>query len=116
MGKKYFEYEVGPEDGPLKKFRRYEAAQCGSYERARKEDHRRCQGVRGHEGMHWRYTPSGWLIQWPYKKDIKGKFGIAHSLIPPDHKRYIHPKDMAEKYFRAFDRVVEVEARTSARS
>lgn len=104
--KNYHDYEIGPCGGKMKKYRRYKATQCTSYERGRKDqEHRRCQGVRGHDGWHWYYRPDGWLIEWPRKKD---KSKIAHSSTPPGHQNYINPKDKQKDHHTSYDRVVEL--------
>lgn len=104
--KNYHDYEMGPVDGETRKYRHYKAPQCTSYERHRKgEEHRRCQGVRGHEGYHWYYRTDGWLQQWPRKKD---KSKIAHISTPPGHKNYINPKDKLEEFYMTHDRIVEL--------
>lgn len=59
-----------------------------------------CQGVKGHSGQHWCYRGNGWLEQWKRKKDITGPMDTASSSTPPDHKMYIHPKDMTEVYYK----------------
>jgi hypothetical protein len=59
-----------------------------------------CQGVAGHEGAHWAYSPLGELIQWKNKKDKDPLWKkIACSWIPPDSKTYIHPKVMYKQSY-----------------
>ena len=68
-----------------------------------------CQGCSGHKGHHWFYEPHGSLIQWRNENDPKSynagselmkKYGgFGSSWTPPDHKSFIHPKDMIKKAF-----------------
>jgi hypothetical protein len=60
----------------------------------------RCQGVKGHTGMHWRYSPSG-DFDWANNKDdpasnFQGD-GVAGST-PPGDDEYVHPEKMQEHY------------------
>lgn len=55
-----------------------------------------CQGVIGHEGMHWFYGPDGWLNRWP-KKSMKSLIGFE--MTPPGHQRYISPEKMQDKHY-----------------
>jgi hypothetical protein len=64
----------------------------------------RCQGVQGHDGFCWAYSPSGDLEQWASEskkgRALARKTKIAGSSTPAGHASWIHPKDMAKKYFR----------------
>ena len=53
----------------------------------------KCQGVKGHKGLHWAYSQAGWLEQWPNKKGLK-RFDIAHTSTPPGGKGYVTPGEM----------------------
>jgi hypothetical protein len=57
----------------------------------------RCQGVKGHEGVHWRYAPSG-DFEWHYNMDDPKHDGCAGST-PPGHKSYVSPVKMQKHYF-----------------
>jgi hypothetical protein len=57
----------------------------------------RCQGVKGHKGVHWCYSPSG-DFQWDDNDDDPKRDGCAGST-PPDHKDYIAPGKMDNHYF-----------------
>lgn len=109
--KNYHDYEMGPVDGEMRKYRRYEAPQCTSYDTfcaEKKPEHRRCQGVKGHTGWHWYYSPDGWLIQWPYRKDVKRGTDTCHSDTPPNHKHYIHPKDKWNDCHKAHAKTIDL--------
>lgn len=47
-----------------------------------------CQGIEGHKGPHWCYSPCGSLVTAPLEGGL--------SFCPPDHKRYVHPKDVQQ--------------------
>ena len=51
-----------------------------------------CVGILGHDCPHWRYDEDGSLHQWRSCKGLK-KWDWASSMTPPDHKKYIHPKN-----------------------
>ena len=57
----------------------------------------RCQGVRGHRGVHWCYSPSG-SFQWADNADDPKHDGCAGST-PPGHKDYVSPAKMQKYYF-----------------
>ena len=69
-----------------------------------------CQGCSGHKGHHWFYEADGSLIQWRNDSDPKSKNdgsklmkkygGFGSSYIPPDHERYIHPKDKIKHAYK----------------
>ena len=61
--------------------------------------HGQCQGVKGHQGVHWLYSKAGWFDWERNKKDLKCKdvFGACGS-IPPGHKRYMTPEKMIDKH------------------
>jgi len=63
-----------------------------------------CQGVSKHEGPHWCYDELGWLYQWPSK--AMGSCAWGFSMTPPDHVKYIHPKDKIHESAR-FGRSVQ---------
>ena len=58
----------------------------------------RCQGVKGHKGVHWRYAPSGWL-EWDDNEDDPTEDGCSGST-PPDHKTYRTPQRMLKHHWR----------------
>jgi hypothetical protein len=57
----------------------------------------RCQGVRGHRGAHWCYSPSG-SFDWQDNDDDPKHDGCAGST-PPGHKTYVSPLKMQKHYF-----------------
>lgn len=57
----------------------------------------RCQGVRGHKGVHWCYGPDG-SFRWSANKQHR-RHGAAAGSTPPDHKDYVLPAKMAAQYF-----------------
>ena len=61
---------------------------------------KRCQGVKGHEGQHWRYGDSG---------------NFEHSTpnggwasTPPGHKKYITPLEMQQHFYNTHSTTVVV--------
>lgn len=57
----------------------------------------RCQGVKGHKGVHWGYSPCG-SLHWADNDDDRQQDGCAGS-IPPGHKEYVSPVKMQKHYF-----------------
>jgi hypothetical protein len=57
----------------------------------------RCQGVKGHRGVHWCYDPSG-SFDWADNADDPEHDGCAGST-PPGHKDYPSPVRMQKHYF-----------------
>lgn len=57
----------------------------------------RCQGVKGHEGVHWRYSPSG-DFQWD-DNDRDPKHDGCCGSAPAGHKSYVSPAKMRNKYY-----------------
>jgi hypothetical protein len=55
----------------------------------------RCQGVKGHKGVHWRYSPSG-DFEWS-ANETKIQDACAGST-PPDNDEYVQPITMQEHY------------------
>jgi tRNA (cmo5U34)-methyltransferase len=80
-------------DGRGRWFKRKFAPQCP----AKVFFWERCQGVRGHTGVHWCYGPDG-SFRWSDNKRHPRHDGCAGST-PPDHKDYVPPKKMAAQYF-----------------
>lgn len=76
----------------------------------------KCQGVEGHEGDHWCYSPWGtynWELQ--DQENIKDTDSVAGSC-PPEHKSYISPKKMAKHYYMEyFDDTEVTDPKTIAR-
>lgn len=56
----------------------------------------RCQGVKGHAGVHWCYSPSG-SFQWHDNAEDPKHDGCAGST-PPGHKSYVTPVRMQKHY------------------
>ncbi len=52
----------------------------------------RCQGVKGHKGVHWRFGPSG-DFEWSDNDNDPQEGGGAGST-PPDHDDYVSPLKM----------------------
>ena len=50
-----------------------------------------CQGVKGHEGVHWRFGSAGWF-EWDEPEGCSG-------TTPPDHKSYVSPLEMEKKHW-----------------
>lgn len=63
----------------------------------------KCQGAKGHKGVHWSYGGDGSYKYEINKNDPESmdERGIAGGTIPPDHKTWISPKKMAKKYYLA---------------
>jgi len=59
----------------------------------------RCQGLKGHTDDHWHYSPDGHYNYAVNKENLRD-FDVAAGSIPPGHKDYVHPKDMASKVYR----------------
>jgi hypothetical protein len=60
-----------------------------------------CQGCANHQGPHWAYDEIGFLVLWKNKNDKDPYWkNIALSHTPPQHKNWIHPKDMYAKSYR----------------
>ena len=57
---------------------------------------KRCQGVKGHKGVHWAYDESGSFC-YEDNKDDSTENGYSGS-IPPEHKDYRTPISMREHY------------------
>lgn len=73
-------------------------AQCSSNDSIWRE--LRCQGAKNHTEPHWCYNGNGDFIQWKNESDNSKEWkNIAESDTPPDHKSWIHPKDMHDKYW-----------------
>lgn len=66
----------------------------------------RCQGVKGHKGVHWCYSPSG-SFQWDDNDDDPTHGGCAGST-PPGHKEYLSPVRMQKHYFLSHYTDIEV--------
>lgn len=59
-----------------------------------------CQGAKDHEGQCWAYSPSGSFL---YDSEDGGC-----GSIPPGHKNYVSPVDMADRYHLATKTTEEV--------
>lgn len=78
-------------------FRREWAKQC----RHKVFFGRRCQGVKGHKGVHWCYNEHGSFV-WQDNQDDLQHDGYSGST-PPGHKEWISPVKMMKKcYLEAF--------------
>ncbi len=59
----------------------------------------RCQGVEGHKGDHWCYSPGGdYNHSHNYAEGKLESHEIAGGSCPPGHKSYTNPEKM-QKYF-----------------
>lgn len=67
----------------------------------------RCQGVKGHKGVHWRYSASGWF-EWD-DNDEDPQEGGACGTTPPDHKTYKTPKKMSKHHWLSHKTTTKVE-------
>jgi hypothetical protein len=59
----------------------------------------RCQGVKGHKGVHWHYKLDG-TMAWDDNDDDPQEDGCSGST-PPGHKKYISPVEMTEHHYRS---------------
>lgn len=66
----------------------------------------RCQGVEGHKGVHWRYSPCGSLRYVDNANDPSENGGSGS--IPPGHKHYKPPAELQKLYFMNFKETTEV--------
>jgi len=57
----------------------------------------RCQGVKGHKGVHWCYSHSG-SFEWADNDEDRKHDGCAGST-PPGHKTYVSPVKMQKHYY-----------------
>lgn len=57
----------------------------------------RCQGVKGHTGVHWSYRPCG-SFAWDDNDEAPEHDGCSGST-PPDHKEYKTPLEMQKHYY-----------------
>lgn len=68
-----------------------------------------CQGVSGHKGVHWSYSPSGSFCWSDNKEDpCEGHEKGSAGSTPPDHFLYVSPRDMVENYYLSTYEDVEV--------
>lgn len=55
---------------------------------------RKCQGVEGHEGVHWYYNETGWF-HWTENEeeaDLKDPYRAAAGHTPPGHSSWVDPR------------------------
>lgn len=57
----------------------------------------RCQGVKGHKGVHWCYGLDG-TFRWSDNDDDPQEDGCS-GTTPPGHKSYVSPVKMAKHQF-----------------
>ena len=57
----------------------------------------RCQGVKGHRGVHWCYSASG-NFEWAIHDEAPRDDAVAGST-PPGHREYVSPVKMQKHYF-----------------
>jgi hypothetical protein len=57
----------------------------------------RCQGVKGHRGVHWCYSASG-DFDWDDNVEDPKHGGCAGST-PPGHESYVSPVKMQKRYY-----------------
>jgi hypothetical protein len=59
----------------------------------------KCQGVKGHKGIHWCYREDG-SFQWENQdKEVIKKTDIAGGDTPPGHKNWVSPKKMMKEHY-----------------
>lgn len=58
--------------------------------------HGQCQGVDGHDGLHWCYSECGSFC-WD-DNEYDPKEGGCSGTTPPDHEKYQSPQDMMKLY------------------
>lgn len=66
----------------------------------------KCQGVKGHKGVHWCYGLDG-SFQWDDNDDDPKEDG-ACGTTPPDHKEYRSPMAMAKQHYLRFKKTIKV--------
>ena len=59
----------------------------------------KCQGVAGHDGVHWCYGEDGDYKWENQDEDIIKETDIAGGSTPPDHKDWVSPKKMVKKHY-----------------
>jgi len=69
--------------------------------------HLRCQGVKGHKGLHWRYGPCG-SYEWDDNEEDSTEEGCC-GTTPPDHKKYVAPQRKCEEHWMNFKTTTKVE-------
>lgn len=93
-------------DGRGRWIRRQWKAQCPS----KVFFYGRCQGVKGHRGVHWCYSSSG-NFQWSDNDEDPKHDGCAGST-PPGHKSYVSPNRMQKDYYLSHFTDTEVKDKT----
>ena len=66
----------------------------------------RCQGVKGHKGLHWCYSPSG-DFDWDDNDDDPKENGCSGST-PPGAEGYVSPVKMEKHYYMSHHTDTEV--------
>lgn len=56
-----------------------------------------CQGIKGHKGVHWSFSPCGDFLYCDNKED-PSEDGCS-GTIPVGHKNYITPKEMRDNFY-----------------
>jgi len=62
----------------------------------------KCQGVKGHKGVHWAYNENGsfhWSINRKEQKKPISKLDAVSGMTPPGHEKYISPVDKYKDYY-----------------
>lgn len=59
--------------------------------------HDQCQGVHGHDGVHWCYNASGSFC-WD-DNEYDPKEGGCSGTTPPDHEKYVSPVEMVKHHY-----------------
>jgi hypothetical protein len=65
-----------------------------------------CQGIEGHKGVHWCYSPCG-HFRWEDNNSDPQHDGCSGST-PPDHKEYMSPKKMEKHLYMSHYEDTEV--------
>lgn len=72
--------------------------------------HGRCIGVKGHEGLHWRYSEYGSYCSW-VGDDVKLEdYDIASSMTPCGHPKYVPPTDREHEVHSRHDTFESISA------
>lgn len=58
---------------------------------------RRCQGVCGHNGVHWTYRADG-AFEWEDNEDDSSEDGCS-GTVPPGHEHYWTPEEMTHRHY-----------------
>jgi len=71
----------------------------------------RCQGVKGHPGVHWSYSASG-NFEWAANGQARKNPDAVAGSTPPGHKEYVSPAKMQKHYYLSHYKDEEVTDKT----